>query len=121
MFVLLSLVAVPAYANETKASSSSSSQQPLDISPLDQGRINAGMQKAGNDLSSFGESISIPIFFVSLILAIVLLVCGVFSRKALAAGGISLLVSVLSLLILGDVKKMLDIINYLTETFRNYF
>ncbi|MBY3621120.1 hypothetical protein M2444_004745 [Paenibacillus sp. PastF-3] len=107
--------------NQSINQSTGDSQGAIDITPVTSERFGKGMTKMGNDLSKFGERISYPLFLIALILGFVLLLLGIFSKKALAAGGISLVVAFTSLLFMGDMTKLMNIVNDITQNIRNYF
>lgn len=123
---LMIVFAVPSFAASAFAESglsipSTQSKKELDVSAVDGGRFSKAMDSLTGDTQTVGGKLAYPLFFFCLIFGIILCVLGIFSKKLLAAGGLSLVLGFIILLVLGDLGKAVDYMDYVAVTIRNYF
>ncbi|SEB27586.1 MULTISPECIES: hypothetical protein [unclassified Paenibacillus] len=119
--ILMFVFAVPAFAESGLSIPSTNTKKELDISTVDGGRFSSAMDSLTGDTQTVGGKLAYPLFFFCLIFGILLCVGGIFSKKLLAAGGLSLVLGFAILLVLGDLGKAVDYMDYVAVTIRNYF
>ena len=126
MMVLMLVFSVPSFASSSNSNSgldipSTNSSTSLDLSTVDKGRFSKGMDALTKDAETVGGKMAYPLFFFCLIVGIILMVCGIFSKKLLALGGLALVIGFGIMFVLGDLRKAVDYMDYVATTIRNYF